>query len=269
VKTHLLSYATSEFRRSQKILAHSGIEFEIDVIWSYIRKHLISTRFYNKHRNILDAKRGAGFWLWKPYLLNATLSILDEGDILVYSDAGISITGDLSPLYELCNNNSGILLFHAHYDDYGAPGPCINSRWTKRDCFTLMNCDSPRFWSARHMDASFQVYKKNSISQKFIAEYLYWCTNPSILTDAPNISGKEDLPDFIAHREDQSVLSLLSVKYNLPGFRHPSQYGNHLKAIEYRKHGEPLLRPYSSQPYINSPYPTLLNHHRSKQNNSP
>jgi hypothetical protein len=264
VKTHLISYATKKFRESQKALSHSGIEFDIDTIWSYTRKHLLSTEFYNENHAILDATRGAGYWLWKPYLLSETLNVMDDDDILVYCDAGIAITGSLSPLFDICEENSGILLFHAHYDDYGAPGPCINSRWTKRDSFVLMDCDSPEFWSARHVDASFQIYKKNPLVEKFITEYLAWCTNPAILTDSPNISGKENLPDFIAHREDQSVLSLLSAKYGLNVFRHPSQYGNHLKLPEYRERGEPLLRPYSDQPYRNSPYPTLLNHHRTK-----
>lgn len=264
MKTHLLSFACSKYRKSQKLLAHSGIEAGIDVIWSYTRRHLKETVFYDENRSILDAARGSGNWLWKPYYINATLDLLDEGDILIYSDAGITLTSDLSALFEICEKNSGILLFHAHYDDYGAPGPCVNSRWTKRDCFVLMDCDTPEFWHARHLDASFQIYRKTPLSRKFTAEYLSWCLNPDILTGSANKSGKENLPGFIAHREDQSVLSLLSVKYKLEIFRHPSQYGNHLKLPGFRSTGEPLLKPYSDQPYLNSPYPTLINHHRTK-----
>ena len=265
---YLVSYATNNFRSSQKILARSAVEFDIDVIYSYSRSHLVATEFYKNKREILDASRGAGYWLWKPFFILSTFEKLDEGDLLVYSDAGMAFVADPAPLLELCIKKGGILLFHAHYDDYGAPGPCINSRWTKRDCFALMNCDQPVYWSARHLDASFQIYQKNEMTGKFLKEYLLACSDPHILTDSPNISGLDNLPDFITHREDQSVLSLLAVKHSLEVFRHPSQYGNYLKMPKFRVSGEPINKPYSSEPYKNSPYPTILNHHRTKISNS-
>lgn len=264
MKTHLVSYATEEYRESQKLLAHSAIKFGVDVIWSFSREHLVSTKFYSEYPEILDSKRGAGYWLWKPYLLVSTMKRLDEGEFLIYSDAGIYIIGDLSQLTDLCIEKGGILLFHAHYDDYGAPGPCINRRWTKRDCFIKMGCDSPEYWEARHVDASFQIYQKNSLAIEFLDEYLYWCSDSEVLVDSPETSSAANLAGFLSHRDDQSVLSILSVKYKLENFRHPSQFGSHLKLPDYRITGEPLLRPYSDQPYTNSPYPTLLFHHRNK-----
>jgi len=262
---HLVSYATKNFRNSQKVLAKSAIEFDIDVVCSYTRSHLVATEFYKNHREILDAGRGAGGWLWKPFFILSAFEKMEEGDLLVYCDAGIAIVADPAPLFELCIKTGGILLFHAHYDDIGAPGPCINSRWTKRDCFVLMDCDQPAYWSARHLDASFQVYQKNELSDRFLKEYLSACSDPRILADIPNTSGLDNHPDFIQHREDQSVLSLLAVKYGLEIFRHPSQFGNYLKLPKFRVPGEPINKPYSNKPYKNSPYATILNHHRSKE----
>jgi len=264
VRKHLVSYATKSFRNSQKTLAHSAVDFDLDVIWSYTREQLVTTDFYKQHRKILDAQRGAGYWLWKPFWLNATIDVLDEDDLLVYSDAGIRIICNLTPLFDLCIQKGGILLFHAHYDDIGVPGPCINRRWTKRDCFRIMDCDTPEYWDARHIDASFQVYQKNPETRRFLGEYLSWCLDVRVLTDCPNSPGVDNLPEFVQHREDQSVLSLLAIKHGVEIFRHPSQYGNHLKLPLYRIPGETLAKPYSSKPYKNSPYHTLLNHHRSK-----
>ena len=39
--------------------------------------------------------RGAGFWIWKSYVIRETLKGLNEGDYLVYSDAGSVYVGDL------------------------------------------------------------------------------------------------------------------------------------------------------------------------------
>jgi len=35
----------------------------------------------------LSRRRGAGLWLWKPYLINRTLATMEEGALLMYSDA--------------------------------------------------------------------------------------------------------------------------------------------------------------------------------------
>ncbi|HEY9903152.1 MAG TPA: hypothetical protein V6D43_12115, partial [Candidatus Sericytochromatia bacterium] len=47
--------------------------------------------------------------------------------------------------------------------------------------------------------------------------------------------------------------------------RDPCQWGNPLKMKEFREPNEYLSEPYSESPCLNSPYPTLLNHHRERQ----
>ncbi|HEY9905499.1 MAG TPA: hypothetical protein V6D43_24220, partial [Candidatus Sericytochromatia bacterium] len=46
--------------------------------------------------------------------------------------------------------------------------------------------------------------------------------------------------------------------------RDPCQWGNPLKMKEFREPNEYLSEPYSESPCLNSPYPTLLNHHRER-----
>ena len=58
------------------------------------------------------------------------------------------------------------------------------------------------------------------------------------------------------------MLSLLAHKYECEIFRSPSQFGNHRKLPQFRVAGEWLEAPYSEEPLVNSPYGTLVNHHR-------
>ena len=44
------------------------------------------------------------------------------------------------------------------------------------------------------------------------------------LTDMPNIHGLPNLPDFVEHRHDQSVLTILAKQQGVAIFRDPSQY---------------------------------------------
>jgi uncharacterized protein YndB with AHSA1/START domain len=263
MKTWIVSYADALFISSQERLVESAHQYSINEIRSWDRDWLERTSFYSLHQAILDLKRGAGYWLWKPFIIEETLKEMEDGDVVIYSDAGIEIIGDLSPLIDLCLQKRGILLFAGHYDDVGAPGPNQCYKWTKRDCFVLMGCDEARYYQGQMLDASFMVLAKTERSVAFIREWIHYCTQGQILTDLPNRCGLPNLAGFIEHRHDQSILSILAIREGVEFFRHPSQHGNHLKDEPYREPGEWTRKPYGADGiYFNSPYKTLLNHHR-------
>jgi len=184
------------------------------------------------------------------------MSKIEDGAVLFYADAGIEIIKPLWPLVELCCAQDIVL-----FEDGGGHR---NFQCTKRDCFELMGCDTDSYYDACQVSAGFQVYRKSQKSLDFLREWLAYCQNPNIITDAPNIWAADNLPGFIDHRHDQAVISLLARKYELELFRDASQWGNHLKMECFREAGEFTHCPYSSSPMTNSPYATLINHHRSK-----
>src|SRR5689334_13786412 len=110
----LVNYATSEYFPSQRRLNSSALKHGIKEVISLSPKSICKTDFYEKNRKILNQNRGAGYWLWKPYIILDSILKLEEHDILVYLDSGTEIIGDLSPLIELCIDKEGILLFENH-----------------------------------------------------------------------------------------------------------------------------------------------------------
>jgi hypothetical protein len=265
VRTCLVSYATERFVPSQKRLEDSALRHGVGELRSWNPGQLQQTDFYATHRQILDRKRGAGYWLWKPFIIESTLNDLHTGDIVIYSDAGIEIVAGLHPLIEVCQLRTEVLLFAGHYDDVGGPGPNTCGKWTRRDCFVGMDCDRPCYHNGQMLDASFLVIRVSPQSMEFVREWLGYCVQPELLIDGPNLCGLPDLPGFIEHRHDQSILSLLAIRREMETFRHPSQFGNHLKEEAFRERGEWTRRPYgSSELYRNSQYGTLLNHHRKR-----
>ena len=42
-------------------------------------------------KKVFTAKRGGGYWMWKPYIIYKNLLLLNNNDILVYSDSGSTI----------------------------------------------------------------------------------------------------------------------------------------------------------------------------------
>lgn len=234
---HLVTFATEDYEYSQQVLSKSALNYGVDTIHCYSSQDLQKTNFYHQHKKILDQPKGAGFWLWKPYLILKTLKSVPRGDMVIYADAGIKIVNDLSPLIQLSQTHD-IVLFRD-------PSGVVNHQYVKRDCFIAMKCDSKQCHDSPHIQAAFQVYKATPASIKIVSKWLRYSQDPSLLTDAPNTLGLPNLRGFIAHRHDQSILSLLVYKYQLPLFRDTSQYGQHLR-------------------YPNSTYGVLINHHRQR-----
>lgn len=265
MNTRLVCYASNEFAASRDRLVASALRHGITTPVCWSRADLERTSFYRAHAEVLNAERGGGYWLWKPFIVAQALHDMTDGDILCYCDAAVEVIADLSPLFDLCRDGHDVLLFAGHYDDVGSPGPNTCAKWTKRDCFVSMDVDEPGYHDGQMLDASFLVLRRSRASLAFIDEWLHCCAQPQLLTDQPNVHGRPDLPQFIQHRHDQSILSLLTIRHALDVFRHPSQYGNHAKTVAFRAAGESRRYPYGAKGlYENSPYGTLLNHHRNR-----
>lgn len=261
MKVYLVSFANINYLKAQKRLNKSATNFGIDKTLSFSFRDLLHTKFYQNNREILDLKRGAGYWLWKPYIILEAMRQADDGDIIFYCDSGVEIIGDILPLVDICKKNEGLMLFQVPF----FTEEMTNKNWTKRDCFVLMDADTPEFHEAKQVSGTFQLFIKNQKNIQFVTEWLSFCKDPRLITDIPNTCGLRNFPDFFDHRHDQSILSILAQRNNMETFRDPTQFANHLKMQEFRKSGElPAGVDYSSKPFTNSPYGTLLNHHRQK-----
>jgi hypothetical protein len=265
MKVVLTNLSNQVFAESRQRLNDSARQFGINDILSWDFEDLKKTAFYKQHQAMLDQPKGLGYWAWKPYLVLEAFNKISEGDVLIYSDCGHEIIADLQPLIDICHHSAPVMLFEN--------GDLKNAMWTKRDCFVRMGCDTKLFWYGAQVDASFLLVRKSQKSIQFMEEWLRYCCDPIANTSAPNQLGKRNLPLFIEHRWDQSILSLLAIKWQLELYRMPSQFGNHYKAEEWRVQGEfncknqykPIqLSSYSKYPKLNSPYGQLLNHHRKK-----
>jgi len=174
---------------------------------------LRETAFYSEHRAILSQPRGSGYWLWKPFIILDALLQSEPGDIVAYYDVGRLrphlFHRPISVLLERCVAMGGLLP--------GVPIPLMgpSRRWTKRDCFVLMQCDSPEYWNHCQIQATFSVWKHCPRAVDFVEEWLSYCSDPRILTDMPNQCGQENFPEFIDHRHDQSILSNLVLKHGV------------------------------------------------------
>jgi hypothetical protein len=229
--------------RSAKKFGYNDFSF-----WN--RGKIKNSDFYKENQEILDQKRGAGYWLWKPYIILEELKKIEYGDFIVYLDSAYYFLNNIEELINLSHKNNGFFFDEIKDDDKTC------KFWTKRDCFILMDCDEDLYYNYSTVQSGLLILEKNEKVISFIKEWLRYSQDKRILTDINNTLGKQNFNEFIEHRHDQAILSLLRIKYNIDGFRNPSQWG--LVSIVYKG-----IKTSYNEAYRNSPYKQVLHHDKS------
>lgn len=208
----------------------------------------IDIGFWNENKKILEMVKGNGYWLWKPYFIDKTLKEMEQGDILIYVDAGSMYVDKVSKLIKAMDKSEVSRMI------FSLENGKTERKYTKRDAFILLDCDSYEYSNTLQADASVIVLVNNDENRELCEEWLQYATDERILTDLENTQGMDNYSDYINHRYDQSVLSLLAKKFHSIFFRDPSQFG--------------MQNTYPDDVIARSSYPQILNHHRYANVNS-
>ncbi|WP_448212781.1 hypothetical protein [Colwellia sp. MEBiC06753] len=209
---HFVSYAAGAFQKNisanrffaKLFLRPKSINF-------YCRGDLVKTPFYRDNRDVLDEPRGAGYWAWKPFYILECMKHVPDGDFVIYHDCGFGYRFKQFIYPKL-------LLTFA--DQFGAvPGIFIpehgaNKRWTKQIVFQQLGCNQGYFKNKPQIQATFSIWKNTAENRDFIESWLAACVDRSLVTDDV-IAGVDNDLEFIEHRHDQSLLTLLALKAKL------------------------------------------------------
>lgn len=226
MKKVLVNYADRSHRVSQTYNSSSAISVGgFDTVFSY-NKTDIDDQFLLENSFILSQPRGAGYWAWKPYVIKKALSQIDEGDVLMYSDSGITFINSADEAIGLMTETEQQMLLFELEDIHP------NKRWTKRDCFVIMGLDHEPYLSLNQILASYIVMRKNDFAISFIDEWLKYAKDYRVITDTANECGLSNYPEFVDHRHDQSILSLLGRKHKVTVTPDISQFGVGRMAIK-------------------------------------
>lgn len=212
-----ITYGNEKYERAKKFNCKMAKKHGADKVIAYGPED-IPDEFKNKNEHIWKKSRGGGYWIWKPYIINKTLKEMDEADYLIYTDAGAIFINSVQYLIDAMETEgTDLMVFSLTYPE---------KKYTKRDAFILMECDEEKYTDTPQTLGGYIVLKKTERTVKIMEEFLQYVQDERIITDIPNQMGKENYPEFVENRHDQSCLSLLCKKYEIEPFRDPSQYGN-------------------------------------------
>lgn len=173
---------------------------------------------------IARSARGYGYWLWKPYLIRRLFERLNEGDIVVYVDAGCELNPDIACLQSLLDRtaNQGLTVADAraplmqwNSTDYLFENGTLlvdpghdHNHYVKADLLLKFKATSDSF-DRQMCVAGIVAYRKSPEIVGFVDAWyqLAQVDNYHFLDDSPSVS--PDHPKFVEHRHDQAIFSLL------------------------------------------------------------
>jgi hypothetical protein len=166
-----------------------------------------------KHEKfVLDAKKGFGYWIWKPIIIEQKLREIPPGDLLFYVDAGCELNllseaprRRLDEYFVLAKKHGSLAMQMQDIEDrnfYPA-----EQNYSKASLISAIN-PSERTLQERQLLAGVLFFVNNESSHDFIQKWLTFAErdNYSLLVDSQD---ENERVDFKGHRHDQSIFSLL------------------------------------------------------------
>jgi hypothetical protein len=158
--------------------------------------------FWNQHSEFIKTNpRLFGYAIWKPQIILQHLNQLEEGEILVYLDAGCTL------------NPYGQTRFLEYLEMFDEPIDMLvqelehqEVKYTKQDLINYVG------YKEGKQRLSGIIFMRNTPSVRtFMKEWLEISCNYNMIDDSPSLSQNHET--FVEHRHDQSVFSLLTKKY--------------------------------------------------------
>lgn len=204
---HFITYSNATFEKSKKRLCKEVENCKwFDSISSYSPTDL-DTTFREKNKHVLNQSRIGGYGIWRPYIIKKKLSEINQGDILIYLDAGCTINtlgkkrfDEYIKMVNTCDNLLPIISFQlAHAEKH----------WTTKQIFDYfcINLDSEIANSGQILDGII-IMKKTPELIKIIDDW-YKVINDDVLLFSDYYNNKNQEKYFIDNRHEQSIFSII------------------------------------------------------------
>jgi hypothetical protein len=154
----------------------------------------------------MQHKRGGGYWAWKPYIICLTLQTMNEGDIVVYCDAGCTLSKgkEWQKWFQILEKYSMIgFLIHQK-----------NEAYCRNNVINYFSGLGKYFGKLYMVSATTTTIKKTNQTIKLISEWKDLMINcPDLVLDVPPEERYLESKKLVENRHDQSIFSGLVYKY--------------------------------------------------------
>lgn len=232
-KIRHITFADEYYMKSAYRLSESASRYGITT--EIYDPSQLPDEFWQVNRSALSHKKGFGLWCWKPVVAILEVEKMQYGEVLLYTDAGLEFVADpamLLPLLEI----DDIAFFEL--------GLHPERRWTKRLVLEELGITA-NMRETNQRTAGIFLIRKSRRSLEFLHAWKENCQRYELINEEGTSYSNDE---FMSHRHDQSILSVLSKKYGYPAHRDPSQFG-----LSFRTKADKVS------------YPQIINWHRKSK----
>lgn len=203
MKCYFITYGDDKYTKAkQRIMEEAVRTNQFDVIKSYGPSDVTEEL---RRSEVFHEPRGGGLWSWKPDIILSTLKEMEEGDALIYCDAGCSLYSGKE--WKMIWN---IL---ARYDILASRIYQRNDQWTRKEIIQYFS-NNGKFWTRCYQYMATIIIVKSSFTIKFISEWRNMMINhPEYVRDVTESERSLQHSALIENRHDQAVYSALIYKY--------------------------------------------------------
>ena len=206
---NIITFGTDDLFKNQKIRFKEQAT-DIDFFDSIIieDEKTIKPLLKEHEEFIMNNKRGYGYWIWKPIIIKNQFEKMSENDILFYLDCGSSIiNNNTDKLNEYIDNlkDKDIIVFDI-YDQ-------LTRKFMKKNVINEFNIRNDILDKCL-IEGGCIIIKKTNFSIKFLNLWLDTMTKNKYSLVNDDLLNLEQDKDFLEHRHDQSILTILARQYD-------------------------------------------------------
>lgn len=206
---HFVTFADGQCFQHTRIIQEAHQSGYFDTCTGYGPSDLPGAFLEKFNPFVAKNKRGFGYWMWKPVVIQTALRAAAENDIVVWCDSGSSVRKG----YE----RKMLAYYQTLQGKFDVIGFEINVRaicWTKADLYETLGVAMDKV--ALQLVGNTILIRKTAASVKLIDEWAHVTqSDPHNLDDSP--SRTKNHPSFREHRHDQSCWDLLTRGRKYPG----------------------------------------------------
>lgn len=201
----LITYGNEKFKYAREKFVVKAKDLNIfDNVRAYsehdVTDELVSTMLFKK-------ERGGGYWTWKPDIIYTAMQQMQDGDILVYCDAGCTL--------QQSREWSRIWKKLEKYDIYAQRLFQRTDRWTRKNILEMFRCTNGESWEKQYQYlATVIILKITPFTRMFVSEWRHLMVcHQELVGDVTEKEQSNEYKCFVENRHDQAVYSALIYKY--------------------------------------------------------
>ena len=213
---HLVTFATPAFCVRQWLLNQSARHFgRVDRLHIWTKSRLAKSGFISSNAELFPNSKGFGWYAWKPWVILQALRQANEGDLVIYQDVGrrepVLISRTLENWNDFLTQHGYPCIAGVRIPDWGP-----NRLWTKKTVFHKLGLLGQQYEDAPQVQASWSLWRKNHNSVAFVNEWASLCQSLTLVGGQLEHGLEGEVPGFHEHRWDQSLLTMLTLRDNIP-----------------------------------------------------